>query len=386
MPESNYDILGISEIASKKEIHEAFRRLALLHHADRGGNEEEFKKIKQSYDDIKQGKKYPDNTAEKKRKSHVYSAGDEEETRYRNAILAKEISEQMKLAKEWSAALSRANTTGRHLFGSKVLGEMEFERTANGAMSIKGNVMAGSFEYDGPVIIQGNITSPTFNDDNLTKITVTGGDLTFINPHKHKYKIENGATITVTNGNVKAGNIFGRKYQVQDPEGRVGHYIKKEHRTTITAPNGHVVVENLTNTVHIVADIVSVLNIEDDVTISAREINVYGNKITYDVIFELKKNGSIRFMENYSILGLSDDAIIKLENGKMFRLRELKVRKIGDIPLEFFLHGHKNDPDGSMVGNGFVITYAMLDNFEKRTKKFPIWNKLFGKKHKENEK
>ena len=81
MQESNYDILGISEIASKKEIHEAFRRLALLHHADRGGNEEEFKKIKQSYDDIKQGKKYPDNNAEKKHKSHVYSTDDEEETR-----------------------------------------------------------------------------------------------------------------------------------------------------------------------------------------------------------------------------------------------------------------------------------------------------------------
>ena len=83
MQESNYDILGISEIASKKEIHEAFRRLALLHHADRGGNEEEFKKIKQSYDDIKQGKKYPDNNAEKKHKSHVYSTDDEEETRRR---------------------------------------------------------------------------------------------------------------------------------------------------------------------------------------------------------------------------------------------------------------------------------------------------------------
>ena len=150
---SNSDILGISEIASKKEIHEAFRRLALLHHADRGGNEEEFKKIKQSYDDIKQGKKYPDNNAEKKHKSHVYSTDDEEETRRRNAILAKEISEQMKLAKEWSDALSRANITGRHLFGSKVLGEMEFERTANGVMSIKGNIMAGIFEYDGPVTI-----------------------------------------------------------------------------------------------------------------------------------------------------------------------------------------------------------------------------------------
>ena len=381
MQESNYDILGISETASKKEIHEAFRRLALLHHADRGGNEEEFKKIKQSYDDIKQGKKYPDSNAEKKHKSRVYSADDENETRHRNAILAEEISEQMKLAREWSAALSRANATGRHLFGSKVLGEMEFERMANGAMSIKGNVMAGSFEYDGPVIIQGNVTSPTFSDDNSTKITVTGGDLTFVNPHKHKYKIENGTMVTVTNGNVKAGNIFGKKYQTQDPKGRVGYYVTKERRTTVMAPNGHVVVENLVNTVRIDADIVSVLNIEDDVTISAREINIYGNKITYDVVFELKKNGSIRFMENYSILSLSDDATIKLENGKMFRLRELKIRKIGDIPLEFSLHGHKNDPDGSMIGNGFVITYAMLDNFEKRTKRPSIWKKMFGKKH-----
>ena len=33
-----------------------------------------------------------------------------------------------------------------------------------------------------------------------------------------------------------------------------------------------------------------------------------------------------------------------------------------------------------MIGNGFVITYAMLDNFEKRAKKSSVWNKLFGKK------
>ena len=72
--------------------------------------------------------------------------------------------------------------------------------------------------------------------------------------------------ITVTNGNVKAGNIFGRKYQIQDPDGRVGHYLTKERRTTVTALNGHVVVEHLVNTVRIDADIVTVLNIEDDVT------------------------------------------------------------------------------------------------------------------------
>ncbi|MDI1494933.1 MAG: molecular chaperone DnaJ [Cenarchaeum symbiont of Oopsacas minuta] len=385
MQESNYDILGISENASKKEIQEAFRRLALLHHADRGGNEEQFKKIKQSYEDIKQGKKYPAADSEKKQQSRVYSGDDEEETRRRNHILAEEISEQMKLAQEWTAAISRANSTGRHLFGSKVLGEMEFEIKANGTLSIKGNMMAGNFEYNGSIIMQGNITSPTFSDKNSTNIIVTKGDFTFIDPHKHKYKIANGTKVTVKEGHVKVGNIFGRKYQMQDPEGRVGYHLTKEQRTIIKAPNGHVIAENLINTVYIDADIVTVLNMEDDVVVRAREIHVYGNKITYDVVLELKKNGSIQFMENYSILSLSDDAIIKLENGKTFRLRELKIRKISDIPEEF-LAGRKYGIKDTMIGNGFVITYNMLDNFEKRTKKPQIWNKLFRKYTRENEK
>ena len=44
--ESNFDILGISEGSSSGEIREAFRKLALTHHSDRGGQDEQFKKIK----------------------------------------------------------------------------------------------------------------------------------------------------------------------------------------------------------------------------------------------------------------------------------------------------------------------------------------------------
>ena len=58
MVESNYDILGIVEGTTEKEIRDAFRRLALQFHSDRGGENEQFIKIKQAYDDLKIGKKY----------------------------------------------------------------------------------------------------------------------------------------------------------------------------------------------------------------------------------------------------------------------------------------------------------------------------------------
>ena len=65
MVESNYDILGIVEGITEKEIRDAFRRLALQFHSDRGGENEQFIKIKQAYDDLKIGKKYPDTDIEK---------------------------------------------------------------------------------------------------------------------------------------------------------------------------------------------------------------------------------------------------------------------------------------------------------------------------------
>lgn len=379
MIESNYDILGITEEASSIEIREAFRKLALQYHSDRGGEDEKFKKIKQAYEDLKIGKKYPETDEEKLRKSKVYSGESEEDIIRRNLILSEELAREMKLAEKWADSLSKTNSTGVKLFGSKTLGQVEFERKATGAISIKGNIMAGKFSYDGHVIMQGNINSPTYSEENKTLIHLKKGDFKFLNPIENKYRIENGAILQVDNGDIIIGNVFGRKLKLQDPEGRVGIYLTKELRTSIHAPNGKIVAENLVNTVQTDSKSLIALNLEDDVKISAKEILLYGNKVTYDCQIELKKDGVLRFFENYSIQGLSDDATIKLDNGKAFRLHDLKIKKIKDISDEFLPEKLEYKKDDTIVGNGFSITYAMLDNFDKKQDKGK-WSIKFGRK------
>jgi len=369
MVENNYDILGIIEGSTEKEIRNAFRRLALRYHSDRGGENDQFIKIKQAYEDLKIGKKYPETDLEKIRKSRVYSGDSEENIRRKNRILGQELSKEMKIAEEWAADLIRTNSTATRLFGSKTLGEIELERKANGILSIKGNFMAGNLTYDGSIIMQGNITSPSWTEEFRTTIHLTKGDFKFINPLENKYKIENGARIIVDNGNVVVGNIFGRKYKIEDPEGRVGIYETREQRTHISAPKGKIIAENIINTVSLDADSIMVLNLEDDVQINAREILLYGSKITYDTIIKLKKSGMIRFFENFSIQSLSNDAIIELENGKKIRLFDIKTKKIKDLANEFVPNKNEYGKDATMVGNGFTITYEMLDNLSKKPTK-----------------
>ena len=369
MVESNFDILGIIEGSTEKEIRNAFRRLALQYHSDRGGENDQFIKIKQAYEDLKIDKKYPETDLEKIRNSRVYSGDSEEDVRRKNLILGQELSKEMKIAEEWAANLIKTNSTATKLFGSKTLGEIELERTANGALSIKGNFMAGSLTYDGPVIMQGNISSPSWTKEFRTNIHLTKGDFKFINPLENKYKIENGARIIVDKGNVVIGNVFGRKYIVQDSEGRIGIFETQEHRTHISAPKGKIIAENIINTVSLDADSILVLNLEDDVQINAREILIYGSKITYDTIIELKKGGIIKFFENFSIQSLSNDAIIKLENGKEIRLFDIKTKKIKDLADEFVLNKNEYAKDTTMVGDGFTITYEMLDNLSKKPTK-----------------
>lgn len=379
MVENNYDILGIIEGSTEKEIRNAFRRLALRYHSDRGGENDQFIKIKQAYEDLKVGKKYPETDLEKIRKSRVYSSDSEETIRRKNRILGQELSKEMQIAEEWAANLIRTNSTDTRLFGSKTLGEIELERKANGTLSIKGNFMAGSLTYDGSIIMQGNITSPSWTEEFRTNIHLTKGDFKFINPLENKYKIENGARIIVDNGNVVVGNIFGRKYKIEDPEGRVGIYEVQEQRTHISAPKGKIIAENIVNTVSLDADSIMILNLEDDVQINAREILLYGNKITYDTIIKLKKNGMIRFFENFSIQSLSNDALIKLENGKEIKLFDIKTKKIKDLSDELVPNKNEYDKDATMVGNGFTITYEMLDNFSKPTKNQNVrWASKFG--------
>jgi molecular chaperone DnaJ len=48
-----YEILGVNKGASPDEIKKAFRRLAVQHHPDRGGNEAEFKEINEAYEILK---------------------------------------------------------------------------------------------------------------------------------------------------------------------------------------------------------------------------------------------------------------------------------------------------------------------------------------------
>ena len=378
MVENNYDILGIVEGTSTKDIRDAFRRLALQYHSDRGGENEQFIKIKQAYEDLKIGKKYPETDIEKRKNSRVYSDETEFDVRRKNQILGQQLSKDMKTAEEWAAALNKSNSTATRLFGSKTLGEIELERKVNGALSIKGNFMAGSITYDGPIVMQGSITSPSWTEEFQTNIHLTSGDFKFINPLENKYKIENGARIVVDNGNIVVGNIYGRKFKVADSV-KVGVYQIQEHRTHISAPNGKIIAENLIDTVSADADTIIVLNVEDDVKISAREILFYGGKLTFDSKIELKQGGSIRFFETFSIQGLSGDATIKLENGKTIRFFNLKTKKIRDLADEFVPNKDNFAKDATMVGHGFTITYEMLDNLSKKpTKQKSGWKSKLG--------
>jgi len=45
-----YEVLGVSPEASEEEIKSRYRELALQHHSDTGGDEEEFKKIQSVYE------------------------------------------------------------------------------------------------------------------------------------------------------------------------------------------------------------------------------------------------------------------------------------------------------------------------------------------------
>lgn len=52
-----YEILGVSKSASDSEIKKAFKSKSMQHHPDRGGDEEEFKKINEAYSTLKDPQK-----------------------------------------------------------------------------------------------------------------------------------------------------------------------------------------------------------------------------------------------------------------------------------------------------------------------------------------
>ncbi len=46
-----WDILQVKKESSKKDIQNAFRSMARIHHPDMGGNPEQFKKLRKAYDE-----------------------------------------------------------------------------------------------------------------------------------------------------------------------------------------------------------------------------------------------------------------------------------------------------------------------------------------------
>jgi hypothetical protein len=49
---NSYEVLGIDEDSEEEDIKRAFRKKALLHHPDKGGDPMEFCKVREAYEDL----------------------------------------------------------------------------------------------------------------------------------------------------------------------------------------------------------------------------------------------------------------------------------------------------------------------------------------------
>mmetsp|Transcript_87561 Transcript_87561/g.203658 ORF Transcript_87561/g.203658 Transcript_87561/m.203658 type:complete len:350 (+) Transcript_87561:105-1154(+) len=52
MAATKYDVLGVPQDADQREIRSAYRKLAMIHHPDKGGDKEEFQRIQSAYETL----------------------------------------------------------------------------------------------------------------------------------------------------------------------------------------------------------------------------------------------------------------------------------------------------------------------------------------------
>ena len=71
MSSSAYEILQVPETATQREIKNAYKRLALLHHPDKGGEVENFRNIASAYDNLESSRKRKE--YDEKRNGHQFT-------------------------------------------------------------------------------------------------------------------------------------------------------------------------------------------------------------------------------------------------------------------------------------------------------------------------
>ena len=193
----------------------------------------------------------------------------------------------------------------------------------------------------------GSITNPYFSDFKKakTRIHLTNGTFKMMEPLENGFNIENGAMVSTNKGDIICGHVNGIRDRIPDPEKRVGMSIEREHFSELLAPNGKIIAGDVRETVYLNGDEIAVLNLIDNVKLKGRKIQIFGSKVSYDVFIELNKGGSLHFFDRGSGFDISDDTILKLENGKEFFLDELKKKKLIGFGGQEMTYDFLNDLD-----------------------------------------
>ena len=157
----------------------------------------------------------------------------------------------------------------------------------------------------------------------------------------------------------------GIRDRIPDPDRRVGMSTEREHFSELLAPNGKIIAGDVRETVYLDGDEILVLNLVDNVKLKGRKIQIFGSKVSYDVFIELKKDGILRFFDRGSGFDISDDAILKLENGKEFFLDELKNKKLIGFGGQDMTYDFLNNLDSYSQTSNWTSKFSGLKFFKR---------------------